>query len=152
MPRWLFSVCFIGLLAQTQPIAAQTAKPAYSQALVEQALQTALPSGVYVSKFTVESDRVRMDGSAGSNSQVSDFMRNISRSSDFRDLELEQIAAGSSGVNFVMHVKIACSEAPKNSDRLLCGRTPPKAQAIYKCRINGSVSFQNKPCPKGSEL
>lgn len=152
MARWIVGVFFVGSLFVAPPIAAQSGAPNYSESLVQQAVQTLLPSGAYVSKFTVNSDRVRLDGSAENNTQVSEFMRKIAGSTDFREVELEQIGASSTGVSFVMHLKIACSQAPKSSDRVLCGRTPPKAQAIYKCRINGSVSFQNKPCPAGSEL
>ena len=152
MPRLNFAACFLALATLSQPLAAQTNPPVYSQSLVQQALQGLLPSGAYVSKFTVEGERVKLEGSAGNNTQVSDFMRKIETSEDFQAVELEEISSANSGVNFVMHAKIACSATPKATDRVLCGRAPPKAQAIYKCRIDGSVSFQNKPCPAGTEL
>lgn len=152
MSRWLLCTYFLGFSLLAQPLAAQTAKPTFSEPLVQQALQGMLPSGTFITQLALTSDQVRLMGSAESNSQVSDYMRKIASSSDFSDIELVEISSSSAGVSYVMQMKIACSEAPKSSDRVLCGRTPPKAQAIYKCRINGSVSFQNKPCPKGSEL
>lgn len=151
MPR-AAAAFFLLTIALSQPMAAQSPPAAFSTPVVQRTVEAMLPSGASIATLEVAGKRVSVQGAAENNTQVSELMRKLDSSEDFERVELEEINNANGRISFKLHVDIACAAATKASGQSLCGRAPPKTQTVYKCRINGSVSFQHKPCPAGSEF
>lgn len=112
---------------------------------VKKILQPMLPSGVQIDSVTPRGQRSVISGSAASNTDVSNFMRKIDGSSVFTKLELETISQVDGRVQYVLSAELHCPTDASASNNA-CKPSTSKPQSVYKCVVNGSTVFQNKPC------
>jgi hypothetical protein len=143
-----------GLLA-CGVVFAQGGKPAaapksYEPGKVYNALQPMLPAGVAILDTQVNGDRAIVAGSARSNAQVSQFMRNLDTAAEFRAPELRQIRMEGGRVQYDIGVTIDCAAGGKMGGGILCAK-PAKAGSLHRCRVNGTLTFQGTPCRPGEE-
>ena len=112
---------------------------------VKKVLLPLLPASVQIDSVTLREPRSVVNGTASSNTDVSNFMRKIDSSTVFTKLELESINQNNGRVQFVLSAELHCpTEA--NAANNPCEATAAKAQSVYKCEVNGSTVFQSKPC------
>jgi hypothetical protein len=134
------------VVAETATMPARTFTPQQ----VSNALQPLVPSGVSISEVRVERNTVVVTGTSPSNTVLSQFLRNTTETAEFERVELRSIEQQGSASRYEMSLEIDCSAQPAAKPGSLCG-APAKAQSVYKCRIDGTMTFQATPCPPGSE-
>lgn len=134
---------------------AQGGKPpaaakAYDPGKVYNALQPMLPAGVAILDTQVNGDRAIVAGSARSNAQVAQFMRNLSTAAEFSAPELKQIRMDGGRVQYDIGVTIDCAAGGNLGGGILCAK-PAKAGSLHRCRVKGTLTFQGTPCRPGEE-
>jgi Tfp pilus assembly protein PilN len=114
---------------------------------VKKVLLPMLPASVQIDSVTLREPRSVVNGTASSNTDVSNFMRKIDSSAVFSKLELESINQSKSNgrVEFVLSAELHCPTDASAANNP-CEPTAAKRQSVYKCEVNGSIVFQDKPC------
>ena len=67
-------------------------------------INNCVPNGLSIVEIKIESDKIRIKGTANSNATVSKFMRNIS-SNKLGHVSLQSIFKNDSGRHFIMEIK-----------------------------------------------
>lgn len=137
------------LLVLGTPLAAQDspAPAAPSARNVRSGLEALLPGGVTVLSVEAQGARWRVTGTASSNEILSNYLRNLDADAAFAIPELFEINAEGSQYRYALGISVEC-DAPGAANSVACGGAAPPKQQIYKCMINGTVSFQARPCPE----
>jgi len=130
---------------------AQGAPQAFSKDQVRSALEALLPAGVVVDELTLDADGATAKGTAGTNQQVSQFMRRIDGAPEFEMPELLNITSVNGRSVYAVSVTVRCPADASATGPGLCGSTPVEKKSVYKCRIDGTVTFQAAPCPPGTD-
>ena len=112
---------------------------------VKKVLLPMLPASMQIDSVTLRAPRSVVTGTASSNTDVSNFMRKIDSSTVFTKLELESINQSGGRVQFVLSAELHCPTGP-NAGNNPCEASAAKLQSVYKCKVNGSMVFQSKPC------
>ncbi len=111
---------------------------------VKKVLLPMLVGSVQIESVTLRESRSVVSGIAAGD-DVSDFMRKINSSAVFTKLHLESIKQNGDRVQYVLSAELHCpkdASAAKNP----CEPSASKPQSVYKCEVNGSKVFQDKPC------
>jgi hypothetical protein len=140
----------IGLLLACATAGAQSS-PRYEPDKLRSAMMSLVPPRLVVAQVSVEDDRGRVSGTAKTQSQVSDFLRAIDRAGDFQRAELLNIRMEGGQFAFDIALQIACVHGPAKSGPRLCNPPPGKANAVNRCKVNGTLTFQATPCAPGQE-
>ena len=147
-------VCLAALvaLALTQARAQDTAKPAptASTQSVSQAMRALTPSGVVVGEVRKEGEAFVFAGTSVTNQVLSDFMRKATQAPGATNVELRLVEMQGNQYRYEISLKVDCAVPGARKAGAVCA-APGKAQSVYKCRINGTLTFQAAPCPPGSE-
>lgn len=141
------------LLLAAYDAAAQGAQPAATTPTadaVTNTLRALVPAGVTVKELRQEGDKFVFSGNSSTNAQLSNYMRTVDATPGFADIELREIAMETSQYRYIMSIEVDCGEPEATRPGAVCGPAAKK-QSVYKCRINGTVTFQAQPCPAGSE-
>jgi Fimbrial assembly protein (PilN) len=145
----------IALMAMTMTSAwAQGASgpaPVASTQSVERAMRALTPSGVNLGNVSKEGDLFVLNGTSASNQQLSDFMRKAVAAPGARNVELRRVERDTNQYRYEISLKVSCAAGGAADAGAICGPAP-KAKAVYKCRVNGTVTFQAAPCPPGTEI
>lgn len=118
---------------------------------VRGALQGLLPAGVLIDEVTLDGDRAAAKGSAPSNELVSQFLRRIDGAPEFEMPELLSISAVDGRMAYAISTTVRCPADRAATGPGLCGSTPRKPGSVYKCRIDGTITFQATACPPGKD-
>ncbi len=140
------------LHADAPPVAPGVAPSTISRERAYNSLVALAPAGVSVSVARIDGDVVSIVGTAQRNAQVSDFLRALTTSTDFRGVELAEVSMGGGGVSYRMSATIACANGLARSGRLLCAAPPGRTDAIHRCRVDGTLTFQAAPCAPGQNV
>lgn len=151
----MFNVVFAsGVLAFGASVAcAQDSVPkAYAPTVdaVTNKLRSLVPAGVTVNELRQEGDKFVFSGNSSSNSQLSNYMRTVDATPGLVGVELREIAAEASQYRYIMSIEVDCEELEATRPGAVCG-PPVKKQSVYKCRVNGTLTFQAEPCAAGNE-
>lgn len=141
----LSSTLAVIALCCSATLSAQT--PEYSKDKVYNALQPLLPAGVGITTVSMAGNRATISGTSSSNAQLSQFLRNADGAPEFEMPELESVATDGTRVQYTIAVDVRCAEGPARSGSALCAGAASRGQAVYKCRIDGTLTFQATPCP-----
>jgi hypothetical protein len=145
----------IALMAMTVPCAwaQSTSSPAPSASTqsVERAMRALMPTGVNIGSVSKEGDLFVLNGTSTTNQLLSDFMRKAVAVPGVRNVELRQVERVTNQYRYEISLKVSCAAGGAADAGALCGPAP-KAKAVYKCRVNGTVTFQAAPCPPGTEI
>jgi Tfp pilus assembly protein PilN len=117
---------------------------------VTTALRALVTPGVTIQEVRQEGDVYIFTGASANNTALSDFMRKTMDSPGLTDVELREVAANGSQYRYEISIKVDCGIPGAARSGAACA-APAKAQSVYKCRINGTLTFQAAPCPAGSE-
>lgn len=147
-----FRLAWLPLLLIGTPLAAQDAAPAApanapSARAVRTGLEALLPGGVTILTVEAQGPRWRVTGTTSSNEVLSNYLRTLDADAAFSIPELFEISAEGSQYRYALGISVEC-DAPGASNSVACGAAAPPKQQIYKCMINGTVSFQARPCPE----
>jgi hypothetical protein len=137
------------VLAQGVPSAAGPVR--YEPDKLRSALLGLVPPRLMLRGVSVEDDRGSVSGTAKTQSQVSDFLRAIDRAGDFQRAELRSIRLEGGEYAFDIGLQIACVHGPAKSGTRLCNPPPTKSNAVHRCKVNGTLTFQATPCAPGQE-
>ena len=118
---------------------------------VRNALMALVPPRLALGEVSVEDDRVRVSGTSPQQGQVSDFLRAIDRAGDFQRAELRNITLNGTSYSFEIGLQVACAHGVAKSGPRPCNPPPGKTNAVHKCRVNGTLTFQATPCAPGQE-
>lgn len=102
-------------------------------------LEPLLPAGSNIAEIKASGTRIEIRGHAAS---VSTFLRSIDSSTALERPELMEIAVDGSQHRYVISLSAPCLANGS------CGPTPAPAQTVYKCTVDGVVTFQATPCPE----
>lgn len=138
-------LCAGDAAAQAQPAAATPTADA-----VTNALRSLVPAGVTVNELRQEGDKFVFSGNSSTNAQLSNYMRTIDGTPGLVGVELREIAMETNQYRYIMSIEVDCEEAGATRPGAACGPAAKK-QSVYKCRVNGTITFQAQPCPAGSE-
>lgn len=156
-PIALLLACAIGLSC-AMPTAARTApaKPPDAAARhgpdqLRSAMMAIVPPRLVVGAVSVEDDRGRIPGTAKTQARLSDFLRAIDRAGDVRRAELRSIRMVGDPYASGIERRIAGTHDPAPSGPRPGIPPPGKANAVNRCRIDGTPAFQATPCAPGQE-
>ena len=145
----------IALMAMTVPCAwAQSASspaPSASTQSVERAMRALTPTGVNIGNIREEGGLFVLSGTTTTNQLLSDFMRKAAVAPGARNLKLRMIEKTTGQYRYEISLKADCAAPGASGPGAVCG-TAQKPKAVYKCRVNGTVTFQAAPCPPGTEI
>jgi hypothetical protein len=146
------SLAVVLVIAPCTSLAQGAAKPIPSASTqsVGNALRALTPSGVVVGEVRKEGALFVFTGTAATNQMLSDFMRRAVQAPGAVNVELRSMAAEGGQYRYEMALMADCAVPGATKAGAVCG-APGKAQSVYKCRINGTLTFQAAPCPPGSE-
>lgn len=145
-------LAWLPLLLIGTPLLAQDAAPAAAPNAptargVRTGLEALLPGGVTILTVEAQGPRWRVTGTTTSNEILSNYLRALDADAAFAIPELFEVAAEGSQYRYALGISVEC-EAPGAGKSPACGGAAPPKQQIYKCMINGTVSFQARPCPE----
>jgi hypothetical protein len=143
----LLPACGAG--AEAPPVAPGAAPSTIDRERAYNSLVALAPAGVSVSVARIDGDAVSVVGTAQRNAQVSDFLRALTTSTDFRNVQLSEVSMGNAGVSYRLSATIACAHGLARSGRLLCADPAARGDAIHRCSVDGTVTFQSTPCASG---
>lgn len=136
------SLFFMLALVSINTAVAQQATP--TDTIARDLLQALAPSGLAMTQLKVDGTRITVEGSAPQSTVISQFMRQIDESPQLDRVELVQIQ----NVDGAMRFTLAASADCLADGNQACGAPArPSKPSVYKCVINGVVSFQATPCP-----
>jgi hypothetical protein len=140
-----------GALGESHAQQTGAARPAtLSVPNVQRALQAYLPTGVTVGALQLTGSKAVFTGTAKQNAQLSQFMRALDASGQFVNLDLMEIAQRGGAYEYRLALVVSCDPNVQHKPGSLCGPAG-KAPSVFKCRVNGTVTFQAKPCAPGQE-
>jgi hypothetical protein len=120
---------------------------------VRAALDALLPTGVDIDAVQVEGSLATVTGLASDTVQLSQFMRRINDAAEFETPDLVSVSNADGMSLFTLAAQMKCPITADEPPSSLCSAAPAtKAPLVFKCRINGTISFQGQPCPAGSEV
>jgi hypothetical protein len=151
MVAMAMATCMAGSHVWAQQAAAPTPTPTASTQSVGDAMRARTPSGVTVSEVRKEGGYFVLVGTSVTNQAMSEFMRKALLVPGALNVELRSMSAEGGQYRYEMSLKADCAAADASKAGAICGK-PARAQSVYKCRINGTVTFQAAPCPPGTEL
>lgn len=140
-----------GAGAEAPPVVPGAARSTIDRERAYNSLVALAPAGVSVSVARIDDVVVSIVGTAQRNAQVSDFLRALTTSTDFRAVELAEVSMHDGGVSYRISATIACANGIARSGRLLCAAPPGRGEAIHRCRVDGTLTFQAAPCAPGQE-
>jgi hypothetical protein len=114
-------------------------------------MRALMPTGVNIGSVSKEGDLFVLNGTSTTNQLLSDFMRKAVAAPGVRNVELRQVERVTNQYRYEISLKVSCAAGGAADAGALCGPAP-KAKAVYKCRVNGTVTFQAAPCPPGTEI
>lgn len=147
---WMHSLLGCTLLAAGNLLAASV--PA-TEAEVRGELASLQPEGVRIESVQINGKRGTVVGISPSNAVLSGFMRSIDNSVPFAAVELIQIARAEGGIRFDLSMDIRCSDTAVGTCLEPKKGVPAmkNGNSVHKCRINGVLHFQDRPCAEGTE-
>ncbi len=151
MKRFAGAVLTIASMMLSASAGAQGAPQGFSKEQVRSALQALLPAGVVIDELTLDGDRATAKGTASASEQVSQFMRRIDSAAEFEMPELLTIGNVNGRMEYAVSATVSCPADTVATGPGLCGSTPVKTRSVYKCRIDGTVTFQSTACPPGKD-
>lgn len=143
MDKKLLCLLVLAPLAQ-----AQAEDRAPNEAALRHVLVRLVPSGLSVTGIKIEGMRATISGRAKDNSQISDFLRNIDASPVLETADLQEMMRVNEQSEFVLSTNVQCPAPGSALDP--CEASTSSAspqQSVYKCTVDGVVTFQSTPCP-----
>ncbi len=153
MHRILFVVALLAasLVQEARAQAAGAARPVtLTSTNVSRGLQSYLPTGVTIGDLQLTGSKAVFSGTATQNAQLSQFMRALDGSGQVANLELLEIAQRGASYEYRISLVVNCDPSVQHKPGTLCGPAG-KTPSVFKCRVNGTVTFQAKPCAPGQE-
>jgi hypothetical protein len=145
----------VALLAMAVPCgwaqSASSPAPSANTQSVGRAMRALTSSGVSIGDIQKNGDLFIFTGTSTTNQQLSDFMRKAAVAPGARNLELRMIQKSGDQYRYEISLKVDCAAHGATDSGGICGAAQ-KAPAVYKCRINGTVTFQAAPCLPGTEF
>lgn len=134
--------------AQAQPTARQP-----SVEKVREVLDSLLPDGVDLDQLQLERGQVKLSGLAVDTVKLTQFMRAVGDAGEFDAPALEDVANVDGLTAFTLVFLIVCPSAADAQANRLCGpvASSGKAPTVFKCLINGTVTYQGQRCPPGKD-
>ena len=115
---------------------------------VRQALNAKLVPGMLIGNLRIDGNRVNINGISPTNAKVSQFLRNLTQSSNFTRVDLVSVEQKGGAMHFVIMADVQCSAAGSSSDENLCAKPVSKSGTVFKCNMGGKTVFQDRPCTK----
>lgn len=144
---------YVVILLGAHAAVAQDARPAAFTPTVDavtNTLRSLVPAGVTVNELRQEGDKFVFSGNSSTNAQLSNYMRTVDATPGLVDVELREVAMETTQYRYIMSIEVDCGEPSATRAGAVCG-PPVKKQSVYKCRVNGTLTFQAAPCAAGSE-
>lgn len=149
---WLLCVLSLaGMLAAAQAQNRRVPDPGYTKEQVLKALDALAPLGVDLDAIQVENATAEVSGVAEDTVVLSHFIRAVDLTEHFGTPELLEVANDAGRSAFSLKIAIQCPSGIAGKGDVLCGEPGTRPTKVYKCRINGSITFQGTPCPPGKD-
>lgn len=142
-----------GLLALALAAPAQAADQPVTEAEVRSALVPLLPAGVRLHEVGFDGERVVAKGISATVQPVSQLLRNIERSANFAQPELRTIAVRADRAHdFEVALQVTCDSTAGGPCLIAEARTGAQAGTVFKCKVDGALRFQDRPCAAGTAV
>lgn len=151
MKRFAHGLLAVAGMLVSATALAQGTPSGFTTDQVRTALRALLPAGVLVDEVTLDGERATAKGSAPSNQLVSQFLRRIDDAAEFETPELLTMSVDGARMAYAIDVTVRCPADRAATGPGLCGGTPSKPKSVYKCRIDGTITFQATACPPGKD-